>query len=100
MLAFCFLGTLPLELWLGVRVYRQTRRLLLTVLPVAVVFVVWDLYAIAQGHWDFDPEQTLGVLLPGGVPVEELLFFLVIPACAVLSFEAVRRVKGWPAGDE
>jgi lycopene cyclase domain-containing protein len=100
MLAFCFLGTLPLELWLGVRVYRQTRRLLLTLLPVAAVFVVWDLYAIAQGHWDFDPEQTLGVLLPGGVPVEELLFFLVIPACAVLSFEAVRRVKGWPAGDE
>lgn len=100
MLAFCFLGTLPLEIWLGVRVYRQTRRLLLTLLPVAAVFVVWDLYAIAQGHWDFDPEQTLGVLLPGGVPVEELLFFLVIPACAVLSFEAVRRVKGWPAGDE
>ncbi|HEU4912738.1 MAG TPA: lycopene cyclase domain-containing protein [Actinomycetes bacterium] len=100
MLAFCFLGTLPLELWLGVRVYRQTRRLLLTLLPVAAVFVVWDLYAIAQGHWDFDPEQTLGVLLPGGVPVEEMLFFLVIPACAVLSFEAVRRVKGWPAGDE
>lgn len=100
MLAFCFLGTLPLELWLGVRVYRQTRRLLLTLLPVFVVFLVWDLYAIAQGHWDFDPEQTLGVLLPGGVPLEELLFFLVIPACAVLSFEAVRRVKGWPAGDE
>lgn len=99
MLAFCLLGTLPLELWLGVRVYRQTRRLLLTLLPVFVVFVVWDLYAIAQGHWDFDPEQTLGVLLPGGVPLEELLFFLVIPACAVLSFEAVRRVKGWPAGD-
>lgn len=100
MLVFCFLGTLPLELWLGVRVYRRARRLLLTLLPVLVVFVVWDLYAIAQGHWEFDPEQTLGVLLPGGVPLEELLFFLVIPACAVLSFEAVRRVKGWPAGDE
>ena len=26
MLAFCLLGTLPLELWLGVRVYRQWRR--------------------------------------------------------------------------
>jgi lycopene cyclase domain-containing protein len=100
MLAFCLVGTLPLELWLGVRVYRRWRRLLLTLLPVVAVLVVWDLYAIAQGHWDFDPDQTLGVLLPGGVPVEELLFFLVVPTCAVLSFEAVRRVKGWPAGDE
>jgi lycopene cyclase domain-containing protein len=96
MLAFCLLGTLPLELWLGVRVYRQARRLLLTLLPVVAVMVVWDLYAIAAGHWDFDPAQTLGVVLPGGVPVEELLFFLVVPACAVLSYEAVRRVRGWP----
>jgi hypothetical protein len=34
-------------------------------------------------------------VLPGGVPVEELLFFVVVPTCAVLAFEAVRRVKGW-----
>jgi len=100
MLAFCLLGTLPLELWLGVRVYRQWRRLLLTLLPVVAVFLVWDLYAIAAGHWDFDSSQLLGVVLPGGVPLEELLFFLVVPTCALLAFEAVRRVKGWPAGDE
>ena len=100
MLAFCLLGTLPLELWLGVRVYRQWRRLLLTLLPVVGVFLVWDLYAIAAGHWDFDSTQLLGVVLPGGVPLEELLFFVVVPTCALLAFEAVRRVKGWPAGDE
>ena len=100
MLAFCLLGTLPLELWLGVRVYRQWRRLLMTLLPVVAVFFVWDLYAIAAGHWDFDSSQLLGVVLPGGVPLEELLFFVVVPTCALLAFEAVRRVKGWPAGDE
>ena len=94
-LAFCLLGTLPLEVWLGVRVYRQPRRLLLTLLPVVAVFVAWDLYAVAAGHWDFDPGQTVGLVLPGGVPVEELLFFVVVPTCAVLAFEAVRRVKGW-----
>jgi lycopene cyclase domain-containing protein len=100
MLAFCLLGTLPLELVLGVRVYRQWRRLLLTLAPVVAVFLVWDLYAIAAGHWHFDSEQTVGLVLPGDVPVEELLFFVVVPICAVLSFEAVRRVKRWPAGDE
>jgi lycopene cyclase domain-containing protein len=100
MLAFCLLGTLPLELVLGVRVYRQWRRLLLTLAPVVAVFLAWDLYAIAAGHWDFDSQQTVGLVLPGDVPVEELLFFVVVPIAAVLSFEAVRRVKGWPAGDE
>ena len=94
-LAFCLLGTLPLELWLGVRVYRQPRRLLLTLLPVVAVCYLWDVYAIAADHWTFDPAQTVGLVLPGGVPVEELLFFVVVPTCAVLAFEAVRRVKGW-----
>jgi len=94
-LAFCLLGTLPLEVWLGVRVYRQPRRLLLTLLPVVAVFYLWDVYAIAADHWSFDPAQTVGLVLPGGVPVEELLFFVVVPTCAVLAFEAVRRVKGW-----
>ena len=94
-LAFCLLGTLPLEVWLGVRVYRRPRRLLLTLLPVVTVFYLWDVYAIAADHWSFDPAQTVGLVLPGGVPVEELLFFVVVPTCAVLAFEAVRRVKGW-----
>jgi lycopene cyclase domain-containing protein len=99
-LAFCVVGTLPLELWLGVRVYRQWKRLLLTLLPVVAVFVVWDLYAISAGHWTFDEEQTTGVLLPGELPVDELLFFVVVPTCALLSVEAVRKVRGWPLGDE
>jgi lycopene cyclase domain-containing protein len=99
-LAFCLLGTLPLELWPKVGVYRQWRRLLLTLLPVVPVFVVWDLYAIAAGHWTFDPEQTLGVELPGGLPLEELLFFAVVPICSVLAYEAVRTVRGRRGGDE
>jgi len=99
-LAFCVVGTLPLELWLGVRVYRQWKRLLLTLLPVVAVFVVWDLYAISAGHWTFDEEQTTGVLLPGDLPLDELLFFVVVPTCALLSVEAVRKVRGWPLGDE
>ena len=99
MLLFCVVGTLPLELVLKVGVYRQVRRLALTLAPLLAVFLVWDLYAIDRGHWDFDPAQTLGVTLPGGVPLEELLFFLVIPVCAVLAMEAVRRVRGWPTGD-
>jgi lycopene cyclase domain-containing protein len=72
----------------------------LTVLPVAFLFVLWDLAAIAAGHWDFDPEQTTGIVLPGRLPLEELLFFLVVPVCAILGFEAVRRVLRWKAGDE
>jgi lycopene cyclase domain-containing protein len=95
-LAFCVVGTLPLELFLGVRVYRQWRRLALTLLPVLAVFVTWDRYAIAAGQWSFDATQLLGVTLPGGLPLEEVLFFLVVPTASLLALEAVHRVRGWP----
>ena len=58
-------------------------------LPVAV-FVVWDLVAIVRGHWSFVPRYVTGWEV-GRIPVEELAFFVVIPVCALLTFEASRR---------
>ena len=98
LLVGCLVVTAPLELLLGVRVYARWRRLLLAVVPEFVVFVVWVLYAISVGHWDYSATRTLDVRLPGGIPVEEVLFFLVVPVCAVLALEAVRKVTGWDAG--
>lgn len=96
----CLAAALWLEPVLRVNVLRRWRRLALTVLPVAAIFFVWDAAAIAAGHWTFDPAQTTGVRLPAGVPLDELLFFIVVPVCAILGFEAVRAVLRWPAGDE
>lgn len=91
-LGACLLGTLPLELVLGVRVYRQPRRLLLALAPVLAVFLTWDVLAVRAGQWTFDRHQVVGFV--GSLPVEEVLFFVVVPTCAVLTLEAVRRVRG------
>ncbi len=99
-LAACLLGTAWLEVVVRTRVYRRWRRLLLTLAPVVAVFFGWDLYAVARGQWTFDPARTTGVLVPGRVPLEEVLFFVVVPVCSVLAYEAVRAVRGWPGGDE
>jgi lycopene cyclase domain-containing protein len=93
-LAACLAGASWLEFWPGTGVHRQLGRLARAVLPVFVLFVAWDLYAIASHHWSYDPAQTIGVRLPGALPLEEVLFFLVIPTCAVLAYEAVRTVTG------
>lgn len=84
----CLLVTLPLEFVLGARVYRRPRRLALTLVPVVAAFVAWDVLATRHGSWGFAPEYTLG---PGlfGLPVEEWLFFVVIPVCGLLTYEAV-----------
>lgn len=93
-MAGCLLVTLPLEFVLNARVYRRWRLLLWSLLPVAAVFVVWDVIAIARGHWWYSPRYTTGILLPGGLPLEELVFFLVIPVCGLLTYEAVGTVLG------
>jgi len=99
-LVACLLGTLPLEVVLRTRVYARWRRWLLALAPTVAAFVLWDLYAIARGHWTYDLGRMTGVLLPGRLPLDELLFFLVVPVCAVLGFEAVRKVTGWRASDD
>ncbi len=99
-LVFVLLGSGWLEIALRTRVFRRPRRLLLTVLPVTLPSLIWDAYAIYQGHWWFDTDRILGVYLPGEIPLDELLFFIVIPIASVLTLEAVRSVRRWPAGDE
>ncbi len=99
-LVLVLVGTGWLELLLRTRVYARRRRLALTLVPVVAVFCLWDLYAIAAGHWTFDVERTTGVVLPGGLPLDEVLFFVVVPVASLLTLEAVRSVKRWEVGDE
>ena len=93
-------GTMWLEVFLRTRVLRRALRLALSVLPVLTLFIAWDWYAITNGHWTFDADRVGGVEFPGGLPLEEVLFFFVIPLAAILTFESVRSVKGWSVGDE
>ncbi len=96
---FVVIGAGWLEFGLRTRVARRWRRLGLSLAAIVPVFYVWDAYAISQGHWTFDPQQVTGIALPGGVPLEELVFFLVVPIASVLTLEAVRAVRGWDVGD-
>jgi lycopene beta-cyclase len=91
-LAGCLLVTLPLELVVGARIYRQPRRLVRALAPTVAVFVAWDVVAIDRGHWWYNPHYVTGWGLTGALPVEELAFFVVIPICALLTYEAVKIV--------
>jgi len=99
-LIFCLIGTGWLELAMRTHVYRRWNRLLLAVLPVALLFTVWDKYAIAQGHWTFDSTHISTITVWQSIPLDEILFFIVIPICAILTLEGVRSAHGDIVGDE
>jgi lycopene cyclase domain-containing protein len=87
-LAGCLVITAPLEFF-GAGVYRQPRRTARAVLPVAVLFLIWDALAIAVDVWTYNPQYITGVHVGFGIPIEELLFFIVIPLCGLLTLNAV-----------
>lgn len=90
----CAAITLPLEFVFRARVYRRPRRLLRAMGPPIVLFVLWDVVAIERGHWRFDDRYVTGWQLPFSLPVEEFTFFVIIPICALLTFEAARNTLG------
>lgn len=90
-LGLCLAITAPLELFRP-GVYRQPRRVVRAVAPVAAVFIVWDAVAIAAGVWTYNDAYISGIRLPFRVPLEEVLFFVVIPLCGLLTYNAVSAI--------
>lgn len=87
-LGACLAITAPLEVF-GGGVYRRPGRTARAVLPVAAIFLIWDEVAVAARVWSYDPAYITGLHIPFGVPIEEVLFFIVIPLCALLTYNAV-----------
>ena len=101
MLFFTICGSFWLEIILKVRVLSRFRRAFLSIATVALGFLVWDAYAISAKNWKFDTRQIIGVYIPFKIPIEEVLFFIIIPLAAIMTLEAVRSVKStWLFGDE
>ncbi|CAM3191138.1 lycopene cyclase [Mycobacterium intermedium] len=94
LLGLCLLITAPLELF-GSGVYRQLRRAAWAVLPVAAVFLIWDAVAIAAHVWTYNHDYITGIELPPPIPLEEVLFFVVIPLCGLLTYNAVSTILNW-----
>ena len=93
MIVFTVIGSFWLEVFLKVGVLKQFKRVALAIAPVAFLFIAWDKYAIANGHWFFDRDQILGIYGPFCIPLEEYLFFIVVPIAALMTIEAVRTTK-------
>lgn len=60
------------------------------ILPVFIIFVLWDVLAVYLGHWQFGLENMLGIII-FNQPIEELAFFVVVPFFYVVVWEVCRK---------
>lgn len=72
------LPPIALQMAFGADILWRYRRSVATIILVPTVFLwIADTLAIRIGIWTIGAEQSLGLYLPGGLPLEEALFFLV-----------------------
>jgi lycopene cyclase domain-containing protein len=72
-----------------VQYYKNLKYILPAILVTAVVFWIWDVQFTAAQVWSFNPEYTIGKVIKG-MPVEEWLFFIVIPYSCVFIYEVLK----------
>ncbi len=95
-------GPLLLSFDKKVAFHTKWKYLFPAILLPALFFLVWDEFKTRAGVWSFSPEHILGVRL-FSLPLEEVLFFFVVPYCCVFIYECVicyfPQVKGKTWGD-
>ncbi len=69
--------------------YKYPARLVLSIGIPFVIFIIWDFIVTARGHWNFNPVYTVGLRIYN-LPIEEVLFFIVIPFCGIFTWECVK----------
>ena len=80
------------------RIGKRWRELLFTELAILVIYLVWDTWAIAKKSWFFDAHQIVKIDLLPKVPIEEVLFFIIVPLMVILSYQALLKLTGWSTG--
>jgi len=71
------------------------RSFLYTDLVILALYLLWDFWAISKKSWYFDSHQILDFNLLPKIPIEEVLFFIVVPMTSIFTYLALKKLTGW-----
>jgi lycopene cyclase domain-containing protein len=67
--------------------YKQWKYLVLAIILVAAIYIGFDIYMTKAGVWGFNPRYHTNMKI-AGLPIEEWLFFIVIPYASIFLHDA------------
>ncbi len=88
-LALSLAGPLYLSFSKKMDFWKYPARLLTAIGIPFIIFTAWDVIVTSRGHWSFNPAYVAGMKI-FNLPVEEVLFFIVIPFCGLFTWESVK----------
>lgn len=68
--------------------YKNWKALFLAISPVALGFILWDIYFTENSVWGFNPAYLQGIYI-SNLPLEECLFFILVPYACVFIYEVM-----------
>jgi lycopene cyclase domain-containing protein len=66
--------------------YKFFKPLAASIAIVGLSYIIWDILVTYRGDWWFDKNYLIGVEL-FGLPIEEILFFIVVPFACIFIYE-------------
>ena len=85
-----FLPVLVLSFKTDIKPHKHVKGLLAGYFLVSLPFIIWDIWAVSQGHWAFNGQYITGVSL-FGMPIEEYLFFVTVPFAMIYVWGVVKK---------
>jgi lycopene cyclase domain-containing protein len=85
----CFAGPFFLSFSRKIAFYKKPRRLFISIFFPMIIFIAWDMIAVWRGHWRFNENYISGLFI-FNLPLEEIMFFIIIPFCALFTWEVVK----------
>ena len=82
-------GPLLLSFDQKVAFFRQWKFLFPAMIFPALFFIVWDIIKTKSGVWSFSDAHIIGSKIYS-LPLEEILFFLIVPYCCVFIYACMR----------
>jgi lycopene cyclase domain-containing protein len=82
-------GPLALSFDKKVAFFRKWKYLFPAMIIPALFYIAWDIFFTSQGVWYFNEKYITGIKI-ANLPLEEVLFFILVPYCCVFIYECIR----------
>ena len=91
-LAFSIIFPLIFSFHNKIQFYKKWPAFFKANILIMIPFLVWDGLFTSHGVWGFSKDHLLGIHL-FNLPIEEILFFIIIPYCCVFTYEVFLKLS-------
>ncbi|NOU39374.1 MAG: lycopene cyclase domain-containing protein [Ferruginibacter sp.] len=88
-LAVSFAGPFFLSFDKKVAFYKKWKFVFAAMILPAIFYIIWDSIFATKGVWYFNAEKVIANTYIYNLPLEEILFFFIVPYCCLFVYECI-----------